>query len=92
MNFLESNGVMRQSRIGRAMISWTEAVPTESGWYWWREDKDNRANCVEVGPESCPLEELSVFLRNRCRSLDNWGGEWWPERIKEPVQPERDTQ
>ena len=69
------------------MSKWTKEPPTEPGWYWWRSDTD-KPKILEVLWLGEQGKSLGLYVRGGSRnlySLGDWdGGEWWPERIKEP--------
>ena len=57
-NFREEVGMASE-------LKWSEVVPAEPGWYWWRQDEGGSVHPLFSTPYSK-------------------GGQWWPERIKEP--------
>ena len=64
---------------------WTKEPPTEPGWYWWR-DEDQTPNCVDVIEDRFDYELKVENEPGRWRELDCLNhGEWWPDRIQEPV-------
>ena len=62
---------------------WSKEPPTEPGWYWWRPDMISESEIVK-----CAKREQFVDV---CRG-GMWSfsealrGDWWPERIQEPLR------
>jgi len=63
---------------------WTKEKPKQAGWYWWRNDPE---------PGYTPTPEPSLIIAigtawwrgDNNRIIADGDGEWWSERIQEPV-------
>ena len=66
---------------------WGHNVPQESGWYWWR-------NLPDIGPKVLHLlvhdGGAQANVHGAYILVERIEGEWWPEKVQVPVQPERD--
>lgn len=60
---------------------WTTEPPTERGWYWWRYEPSHDAIPLQITMQSGTphVIGIGVYEALTCH------GEWWPERINEPV-------
>ena len=60
---------------------WTKEPPTEPGWYWWRRHSKT--------PDVVELKKSHLVMKMTWRGdvwyADDMQGEWWPDRIQEPV-------
>ena len=70
------------------MNEWTKESPTELGWYWWR--FDGNLSVVEMYKHPA-YPELRARLIHRDSTACHWTGEWWSERIQEPVSTGQTT-
>ena len=54
-------------------MNWTKALPTQPGYYWWREDISCEARSVYV------IADLRVFFHGIARPLPvaDVGGQWY---------------
>jgi hypothetical protein len=66
-------------------MNWTNEPPERPGFYWWRKS-------IEEGSAVVWTYGDSTFLMNKVSfhgsliDVDEFGGQWWPERIPEPPQ------
>ena len=78
------------ARTGTEMSSqWTTTPPTEPGWYWWRTNEGCDDHQVVFVFRPIDTDRLLVATYMTAKDLakppQKHQGEWWPERIKEPV-------
>lgn len=60
---------------------WTKKPPKTAGWYWWRKDAAHISLPCCVDSEG----QMSVHTSPHVAPKADWKGEWWAERILEPV-------
>lgn len=53
-------------------MNWTKQTPTQTGWYWWRQDSSKPAAVVYLAGK---LECLQVFSFHSHPAV-SMGGEW----------------
>jgi hypothetical protein len=63
-------------------VEWTTTPPTVPGWYFHRHEPWERYQALEV--ELNPNTGLLRLVGINENEPEDYGGEWWPERIKEP--------
>ena len=62
-------------------MAWTEQVPTEVGYYWWRGSQDRR-------PEIVAFTEFSDWVHLDLHGRVSYGanrGEFWDQPLYPPV-------
>jgi len=64
------------------MTEWQKEPPTEPGWYWWQKG-DYPTRPMEVFRFGKDYRLLGS-THPMPTAVEDMGGEWWPERIKEP--------
>ena len=70
---------------------WTNEPPTESGWYWWRDNCDPGTRFTVLVVEDCVTSE-PYYINGGLGDIENLGEfsdgaddlEWWPIPIEEP--------
>ena len=63
------------------MSVWTEAAPTEPGWYWWRDGKKSEIFWVTKFSKT-----IEAYVDGEFYKTERLGGEWWPGPIPLPVE------
>ncbi len=65
---------------------WTKEKPKQAGWYWWRHDAEDDG--FQAGPELALIIGIGTawWRGDSNRVITDGDGEWWPERIPEPVE------
>ena len=70
-------------------LKWQTTPPTEPGWYWWRTNEGCDDHQVVFVFRPIDTDRLLVATYMTAKDLakppQKHQGEWWPERIKEPV-------
>ena len=66
-------------------MKWTKEPPTEPGYYWWRLTPEHMHQQVQVCGEVLYVV-ATIGDHPIALPVSFVPGEWWPERIPEPVE------